>query len=229
MNAKPLPTDRVAAERREATVLFSDLVGLTALANIDERQEFISAYKDNVATLVRHYGGAAQFLEDSFLAYFGPPKAHEDDVEREIWAGMQSMGMVVRKGVSIKARAGVVTGLTEIGRPVGPAEALENGIVGELPTLIARLVRAAEPNTFVIHISARKFLGNLFEFAEPRDSTGIAIGQIAEIAQIPPEGRQQFRLEVASLIAEFMYAHTRLLEWLPKAVSGRIYRNARMA
>jgi hypothetical protein len=82
---------------------------------------------------------------------------------------------------------------------------LENDIVGELPSLITRLVKASEPSNFVIHVSSRKFLGNLFEGAEPRDSTGIAIGQIAAIAQIPPEMRQQFRMEVAYLIAEFTY------------------------
>jgi class 3 adenylate cyclase len=103
MKAKALPTDTVAAirgvhpqpgERREVTVLFSDLVGLTSLTNLDERRVFISAYKNQVAKILHQYGGTAQFLEDGFLAYFGFPQDHEDDVERAVWAGMELMAFV---------------------------------------------------------------------------------------------------------------------------------------
>ena len=76
------------AERRQVTVMFSDLVGSTALSarmDPEDLREVISAYHKCVAETVRRLGGfVAQYLGDCVLVYFGYPEAHEDDAEREI-------------------------------------------------------------------------------------------------------------------------------------------------
>jgi len=80
------PEDR--AERRQVTVMFSDLVGSTALlARMDpeDLREVISAYQKCVAETVQRFGGfVAKYMGDGVLIYFGYPRAHEDDAERAV-------------------------------------------------------------------------------------------------------------------------------------------------
>src|SRR5215469_2629828 len=81
-----------AAERRQVTVMFSDLVGSTALSSrmdLEDLREVISAYQTSVAKTVRRFGGfVARYLGDGVLIYFGYPAAHEDDAERAVRAGL---------------------------------------------------------------------------------------------------------------------------------------------
>src|SRR5262249_29875539 len=76
-------TPRDTAERRQVTVMFSDLVGSTALSarmDPEDLRELISAYHKCVADAVRRFGGfVAQYLGEGVLVYFGYPEAHEDD------------------------------------------------------------------------------------------------------------------------------------------------------
>ena len=80
------------AERRQVTVMFSDLVGSTALSarmDPEDLREVISAYQKCVAETVRRFGGfVAKYMGDGVLVYFGYPQAHEDDAERAVRAGL---------------------------------------------------------------------------------------------------------------------------------------------
>jgi class 3 adenylate cyclase len=82
--AEPKPQD--TAERRQVTVMFSDLVGSTALSarmDPEDLREVISAYQKCVAETVRRFRGfVAKYMGDGVLVYFGYPQAHEDDAER---------------------------------------------------------------------------------------------------------------------------------------------------
>jgi hypothetical protein len=86
-------TPQDAAERRQVTVMFSDLVGSTALAarmDPEDLREIISAYQKCVAETVRRFGGfVAKYLGDGVLVYFGYPQAHEDDAERAVRAALE--------------------------------------------------------------------------------------------------------------------------------------------
>ena len=77
----------------KSTVMFSDLVGSTALStrmDPEDLREVISAYQKCVAETVRRFGGfVANYMGDGVLVYFGYPKAHEDDAERAIQAGLE--------------------------------------------------------------------------------------------------------------------------------------------
>src|SRR6202158_5097556 len=97
----PLAIDKAAkdtAERRQVTVMFSDLVGSTALStrmDPEDLREVISAYQRCVAETVRHFGGfVARYMGDGVLVYFGYPQAHEDDAERAVRAGLELIGVV---------------------------------------------------------------------------------------------------------------------------------------
>ena len=87
-----------AAERRQVTVMFSDLVGSTALSarmDPEDLREIISAYQECVAETVQRFGGfVAKYMGDGVLVYFGYPQAHEDDAERAVRAGLELIAAV---------------------------------------------------------------------------------------------------------------------------------------
>src|SRR5215813_3416820 len=90
------PEDR--AERRQVTVMFSDLVGSTALSvrmDPEDLREVISAYQNCVAETVQRFSGfVAKYMGDGVLVYFGYPQAHEDDAERAVRAGLELVAAV---------------------------------------------------------------------------------------------------------------------------------------
>ena len=168
----PLAIDKAAkdtAERRQVTVMFSDLVGSTALsARLDpeDLREVISAYQRCVAETVQHFGGfVAKYMGDGVLIYFGYPTAHEDDAERAVRSGLALIDAVATLPAPepLQVRMGAATGMVVVGDLIGSGEAQELDIVGETPNLAARLQAIAEPNTVVIAEATRRLLGNLFE------------------------------------------------------------------
>src|SRR5499433_1677065 len=170
------------AERRQVTVMFSDLVGWTALSSRmdpEDLRELISAYQKCVAEAVHRFGGfVAQYLGDGVLVYFGYPEAHEDDAERAVRAGLELIAAVIalKTPASLQTRVGIATGLVVVGDLIGSGEAQERAIVGETPNLAARLQGIAEPDTVVISEATRRLLGSLFELRDlgARDLKGIA-------------------------------------------------------
>jgi hypothetical protein len=97
------------AERRQVTVMFSDLVGSTALSarmDPEDLREVISAYQKCVAETVRRFGGfVAKYMGDGVLVYFGYPEAHEDDAERAVRAALELVAAVA----SLKTKAPLQT------------------------------------------------------------------------------------------------------------------------
>ena len=167
-------TPKNIAERRQVTVMFSDLVGSTALSarmDPEDLREVISAYQKCVVETVGRFSGfVAKYMGDGVLIYFGYPQAHEDDADRAVRAGLELVAAVsaIKTHVSLQTRVGIATGLVVVGDLIGSGEAQERGIVGETPNLAARLQRIAEPNTIVIADGTRRLLGNLFELEELR-------------------------------------------------------------
>src|SRR6201988_939846 len=181
------------AERRQVTVMFSDLVGSTALSarmDPEDLREVISAYQTCVAETVGRIGGfIAKFMGDGVLVYFGYPHAHEDDAERAVRAGLKLIAAVsdLKTHAPLQTRVGIATGLVVVGDLIGSGASQEQAIVGETPNLAARLQSVAEPNSVVIAESTRRLVGNLFELDDlgTRDLKGIA-GPVRTWAALRP-------------------------------------------
>ena len=160
------------AERRQVTVMFSDLVGSTALStrmDPEDLREVISAYQKCVAETACRIGGfIAKFMGDGVLVYFGYPHAHEDDAERAVRAGLKLIAAVsaLKTHAPLQTRVGIATGLVVVGDLIGSGASQEQTIVGETPNLAPRLQGIAEPNSVVIAESTRKLVGNLFELED---------------------------------------------------------------
>jgi len=200
------------AERRQITVVFSDLVGSTALsAHVDpeDLREVISAYQKCVTDTVQRFGGfVAKYMGDGVLVYFGYPQAHEDDAERAVRAGLELIAAVtaLKSDRLLQSRVGIATGLVIVGDLIGSGEARERAIVGETPNLAARLQGVAGPNQVVIAESTRKLLGDLFEFADlgSKDLKGIASPTRAWVALRPRSIESRFEALRASDLTDLV-------------------------
>src|SRR5271165_4540713 len=165
----PITPASDAAERRQLTVMFCDLVGSTALSarmDPEDLREVISTYQKCVADTVGRLGGfVAKYMGDGVLIYFGYPQAHEDNAERAVRAGLELVAAVsgLKTHAPPQTRIGIATGLVVVGDLIGSGASQEQAIIGETPNLAARLQGVAEPNSVVIADSTRRLVGNLFE------------------------------------------------------------------
>src|SRR5436305_1503105 len=192
-SARTEPEIPDAAERRQVTVMFADLVGSTELSarmDPEDLREIISTYQKCVAETVRRFDGCgAKYLGDGVLGYFGYQQAHEDDAERAIRAGLELTAAVglLKLSVHLQTRVGVATGVVIVGDLVGSGEAQERGIVGETPNLAARLQDIAAPNQVIVADGTRRLIGNLFELEDigTKELKGIAGSPRAWVALRP--------------------------------------------
>ena len=177
----PSGTPADTAERRQVTVMFCDLVGSTALAvrmDPEDLGEIIFAYQKCVAETVQRYDGfVARYMGDGVLVHFGYPRAHEDDAERAVRAGLDLVIAVaaLKSPAPLQTRIGIATGIVVVGELIGSGDAQERAIVGKTPNLAARLQGIAKADMVVICDSTRRLLGNLFELEDlgPTDLKGI--------------------------------------------------------
>src|SRR5215813_2466028 len=168
------PVLRGEAERRHLTVMICDLVGSTALsARLDpeDMNTVMDAYHAACARIMVTYDGfIGDFRGDGILAYFGYPRAHEDDAERAVRAGLDIIAAVARletrAAVPLAVRIGIATGLVVVGDLSGESALREHALVGDTPNLAARLQALAEPGTIVVAGSTRRLLGDLFHLRD---------------------------------------------------------------
>jgi class 3 adenylate cyclase/predicted ATPase len=143
-----------AAERRQLTIMFCDLVGSTALAarlDLEDFRKVILAYNACATDVIRKYGGnIARYAGDGLLVYFGYPHAGEDNAEQAMRAGLELVDAVMRLhsevGVELQVRIGIATGVVVVGDLFGS----EQAALGDTPNLAARLQTHAQPNAVVI-------------------------------------------------------------------------------
>jgi class 3 adenylate cyclase len=139
------PLEARDAERRQLTVLFCDLVGSTELATLLDPEDLgtvMGAYHRATAAVIERFDGhVARYLGDGALAYFGWPRAHEDDAERAVRAGLELVEAVARvephADVRLHARIGIATGQLVVGDLVGAGATRDEAVVGETPNLAA--------------------------------------------------------------------------------------------
>src|SRR5262245_55725885 len=171
MAIRPAPE----AERRQLTVLFSDLVGSTQLsAQLDpeDLRAVVRAYQEAAAEVIARYEGhIAQYLGDGLLVYFGYPTAHEDDARRAVHTGLGIVQAVAtlhaRLAARVAARAGRPRGVPRWLRTgpgvvgvMGGGGRHEHLALGETPNIAARLEGLAPANAVVISaVTARLVQG----------------------------------------------------------------------
>jgi class 3 adenylate cyclase/predicted ATPase len=233
----PSDPNPAAAERRQLTVLFCDLVGSTPLsAQLDpeEFREVMRAYYDTCGKVIARFDGyIAQYLGDGLIVFFGHPLAHEDDAQRAVRTGLgivEAVGQLnvtlsERYGASLAVRLGCHTGLVVVGEVVGEARH-EITALGETPNIAARLQTAAAPNTLVIGALTYQLLGGQFNCRSLGTPALKGVSAPLEVYQVLNERTARTRLEAMGSVGLTPLvgraAEARVLEerW-SRAASGR--------
>jgi len=193
------------AERRQLTVMFCDLVGSTRLSrqlDPEELRDINRIYQDAAKAAIERYEGyIARYMGDGVLAYFGYPRAHEDDAERSIRAGLELVEAVANldrnaargHAVDLAVRVGIATGPVVVGDIVGEGASQESAVIGETPNLAARLQAIASPNSIVIASGTHDLAAGGFEYRDlgRHDVKGIEepVHAWRVIAPVSVEGR----------------------------------------
>jgi class 3 adenylate cyclase len=162
-----------AAERRQLTVMFCDLVGSTNLsARLDpeDLREVVRSYQETAADVIQGFDGhIAQYLGDGLLVYFGYPQAHEDDAHRAVRTALGIVEAMVtlnsrldsEYSVQLAVRLGIHTGPVVVGE-MGGGGRHEQLALGETPNIAARLEGLAEPDTVVISAMTKRLVEGAF-------------------------------------------------------------------
>jgi class 3 adenylate cyclase/predicted ATPase len=163
------------AQRRHMTVMFCDLVGSTPLAeslDAEDFREVLTAYQQMCVRAIDRFDGyTAMYVGDGVVAYFGYPRAHEDDAQRAVHAGLGILDGLVSLNahlrevlnISLEVRIGLHTGVVIAGETGAGETRSQLDIVGEMPHIAARLESIAPPGSVVISDATRDLVEGYFE------------------------------------------------------------------
>jgi class 3 adenylate cyclase/tetratricopeptide (TPR) repeat protein len=211
----PLPArynddiDSEKAERRQLTVMFSDLVGSTALASRldpEDLRNLLRAYQETCGRVINLYDGyIAQYLGDGVLIYFGYPRAHEDDARRAVRTGLEiieeitalNVRLQAQYGVKLDVRIGIHTGLAVVGT-IGSDKKREALALGETPNVAARMQSLAAPNAVIISASTYRLVRGYFECEDAGTHEMKGIAQAVACYRVLRWTRAQSRLDVVT-------------------------------
>src|SRR5258707_9398219 len=105
-SAPPPAPASAQAERRQLTVMFCDLVGSTALSSgmdPEDLRDVIASFQSRCSAAIRRYDGfVAKYMGDGILVYFGYPRAHEDEAERSVRAGLDIVDAMAELNAAIR-------------------------------------------------------------------------------------------------------------------------------
>ena len=194
-----------AAERRQVSVMFCDLVDSTLMSGAidpEDLRDVYAAFQAACTRVIKSYDGfLAKYMGDGILAYFGYPRAHEDAAERAAHAGLaiarQVKALNNEGSPTLAVRVGIATGLVVIGDIIGEGSAQEEAIVGQTPNLAARLQTLAAPDTVVVSSSTRRLLRGAFGLTALGAHELKGFVRPVEAWQVTGERRTESRFEAA--------------------------------
>jgi class 3 adenylate cyclase/predicted ATPase len=197
------------AERRQLTILFTDLVDSTALSgqlDAEDYREIVRAYQAACAEVIERFECIlVQHLGDGLLVYSGYPVAHENDAERAVRAGlgildaMKSLNerLAQEKGIRLGVRVALHTGQVVVG-DVGAGSRHEQLALGEVPNVAARIQGLAAPDTVVISAATYQLVEGYFDCESLGEHALRGVAEPIAIHRVLRESGIQSRLDVAS-------------------------------
>ena len=195
------------AERRQLTLMFSDVVGSTILSQRLDPEELLKVVKEYRKTceeiILQFEGTIQQFMGDGVLVYFGYPVAHENDAQRAVLAALgiiDELPNLNRRlqeicGVELSLRVGIHTGLVVVGELEG-GNRMEPTALGETPNLAARIQDLTKPNTVVISEATHNLIKGLFDTQDLGEYDIKGISKTIRLWQVIKKSLAQTRLEV---------------------------------
>jgi len=201
-----------ASERRQLTVMFTDLVGSTELASTldpEDWHDVLNAYQHLLAAIVTSHGGiVAQFQGDGAVAYFGYPEASESASRDALSAGIAVLKDVEELGAGLspelgvgelRARAGVHTGEVVVAAITAGGQERLPDVWGQVPNLAARLQASAEPGQIVISNDTAQLVAGYFELESLGELDLKGIGRPVAAFRVLKRSGARHRLEARPL------------------------------
>jgi class 3 adenylate cyclase/predicted ATPase len=199
LNVQPVSASPLQAERRQLTILFCDLVGSTALSKqIDPEQlrEVMRDYQITCTGVISRYDGhVAQYLGDGLMVYFGWPRAHEDDAERAVRAGLEIVDAVngMQGPEKMQVRIGIATGPVVVGETGAGDASVPKMAVGETPNIAARVQAMAQPDEVVIASSTLRLIGSTFVMEDLGECTLKGVLEPVHLSRVRAVARAEGR------------------------------------
>ncbi|MCI0746921.1 MAG: adenylate/guanylate cyclase domain-containing protein [Verrucomicrobia subdivision 3 bacterium] len=128
----------------EATVMFTDLEGFTAISETvtpTELSELLTTYFNRTTKhILEQEGTIIKYIGDSVMAVWGAPLEDANQAERSVLAalGMVAAGRELIKGRRLRTRVGINTGLTLAGN-LGSDFRFDYTVIGATTNLASRL------------------------------------------------------------------------------------------
>jgi class 3 adenylate cyclase/tetratricopeptide (TPR) repeat protein len=164
----------IEGERKQVTVLFCDLAGSTAIAELLDPEEYHDVLEQYLALafgeIYRFEGIVNHIAGDGLMAIFGAPVAHEDAPQRAVLAALaiqEALGrfdppVLAARGLALEARIGIHTGPVVVGT-VGSDLKMDYTAIGDTTNLAARLESLAAPGTILLSEAAHRLVRGLFQ------------------------------------------------------------------
>lgn len=159
------------ARRRQLTFVFADLVNSTAMSERLDPEEYRSViqkvHEVYTRAIEQYHGWISQYQGDGIFAYFGYPRAGEDDAERAVAASLSIADNIqnihIDLDVSLHVRVGIATGVVVVGDLVGDGFHEKYTVMGDAPNIGSKIQLLAVPDTVVVSDVTMRLLGQQFE------------------------------------------------------------------
>ncbi len=143
----------LGGERREVAVLFTDVIGSTALAAErppEQVVELLNEFFSIVVEVVDHHGGSVNKFEgDAVLAIFGAPTRLDDAADRALAAARDLAKRLPREVEGFAAAIGVSAGEVVAGN-IGGESRFEYTVIGDPVNEAARLTELAKERSELV-------------------------------------------------------------------------------
>jgi class 3 adenylate cyclase len=213
----------LSADKREVSVLFSDLRGFTGFAERTRPEDVVAILNDHfdlmVAIIARHGGFVVDFLGDSVFAVFGAPRPGNDHAERAVACAIEMQRARTARNAETRGRGwpplemgvGINTGPAVVGN-MGSKRRIKYGVVGHVVNVAARIETFTVGGQVLISTSTRDALGDRLVVGGPMDAEGKGVGAAmllwevralrAEQMLVPPSPAQDLAVLASPLGAE---------------------------
>jgi class 3 adenylate cyclase/tetratricopeptide (TPR) repeat protein len=172
-SASPASIAADEGERRQTTVMFSDLSGYTALNDAfdpEEVEALMARVKSSASAVIERHGGTVnQFVGDEIMALFGVPIARRDDSRHAVEAALEVHCVVDAYlatldpafALRLAMHTGIATGLVVSRR--SDARAGDYALTGDAVNTAARLRSAAAPREVIVSATTWQQVSDAFD------------------------------------------------------------------
>ena len=165
----------LGGEKREVTVLFSDIRGFTSMSEKMEPEQVVSTLNNYFSLMIdivfKNNGTLDKIIGDELMIVFGAPTSSSDDTERAVKTAIEMQNKikefnkqrVIKKEIPIEVGIGINKGLVVSGN-IGSRELMDYTVIGDTVNLGARLCSAAGPNEIITSSSVWFKTKNIYSY-----------------------------------------------------------------